>query len=771
MSFRITNARHVIDQAGTTPWAILPDKLTAIADALAFRTDAAVTAADLEARGRAVKREAPALVVKHGVAVVPLFGTIMPRANLLTQFSGGTSAAQFIAEVRTAVEDDSVSAVVIDVNSPGGAVTGIPEAADALYALRGTKPIVAVANHLAASAAYWLAAQADTVVAAPSAEVGSVGVYLMHHAERRRLEAAGVDTTVVRAGKHKAEANPFEPLSDDARAELQRRVDEAYDQFVTALARGRSTTPSAVRAEYGEGRVLSATRALAAGMVDRIATLDDVVAEYASGRAGRRPPPRRRATSDDAPLASLAAADDAPPLTEPMATDPDVGPAVASDSPDTNTAPMAEETPVSATATPAPDGATNQRETREQRLAELVELRPEAASRLAGWITNGTSYADAKAELANLTPEPAPTATVAVGADRETQRPWESFGHFASAVATASMPGRRGVRDVDPRLFADANGINQAAPTEGGFAVPGSFASDLWTGLFSEEESLLARTDNYDVDGAYIEFPRVKDSDRSGSTVYGGVQAYWIAEGADITTSKPAFENMRLEPQELAALVPVTEKMLNKSPYAMGQYVDRMGRAAITHRVHDAIIRGDGVGKPQGLLNSGALITVAKETSQAADTLLEKNIAKMKARRVASVASQYVWLINIEAESELDTLSTTVRNAANSENVGGYSSRMYNGDRNTLGGLPIVWCDHCSALGDVGDVILAHLPSYAVGLRRAGVKAAQSMHLYFDSAQMAFRFMFDIDGQTWLPTAITPAKGATKSTVITLAAR
>jgi HK97 family phage major capsid protein len=400
------------------------------------------------------------------------------------------------------------------------------------------------------------------------------------------------------------------------------------------------------------------------------------------------------------------------------------------------------------------------------RLAELVELRPEAASKLPTWIKNGTTYNDAKAELSAGLPTPA--ATISVGATREAQAPFESFGHFAQAVYNA---GRPGARDTDPRLFAAATGINQGSPSEGGFAVPGTFANSMWDGLFSDPSSLLSQTDNYDVDGAFIEFPRVEETTRATGTVYGGVQAYWIAEAAQITASKPKFGTMRLEPQELAALVYVTEKHLNNSPFAIGQYVDRMGRAAIALKVNAALIAGDGVGKPKGLTTAASKITVTKEGSQAADTLTARNVAAMKARRIASVASQYVWLMNTDVQSELDNLSTIVKNVAGSENVGGFASPIYNADANTLGGLPILFNDHCEALGDEGDVILTHLPSYAVGLRRAGVKTAQSMHLRFDYAEMAFRFMFDIDGQSWLHTALTPAKGSTKSTVITLQAR
>ena len=421
---------------------------------------------------------------------------------------------------------------------------------------------------------------------------------------------------------------------------------------------------------------------------------------------------------------------------------------------------------MSTVATPAPTGATTITEDRAARLADLASLRPEAAHRLPTWIREGTTNEQARAEVdAGI---PAPAATITVGATRETERPWDSLGHFAVAVANASRPG---AQHIDPRLLATASGINQGTPSEGGFAVPGTYSNQLWEGLFGDPSSLLSQTDNYTVEGAFLELPRVKDENRSGNALFGGVQAYWLNEADTITTSRPKFEAMRLEPQELAALIPATQKMLDNSPFAIGQYIDRMGRAAIAHRVNQSLIGGDGVGKPKGLTTGAAKITVAKESGQGATTIVPKNIAKMRARRVSSIAGAYVWLANVDIQSELDDLATVVRNVAGTENVGGVSAPIYNPNTNTLAGLPVIYNDHCEALGTEGDLILAYLPGYAVGLRRAGVKTAQSMHLYFDTAQQAFRFMFDIDGQNWLQSPITPAKGTTKSTVITLATR
>jgi HK97 family phage major capsid protein len=770
MSFRITNLSNVLAQAANTPWALMPEKLEAIVDVLAVRAqEPPLSADDLQARIGAAKRDRPGTEFRGNVAVIPLFGTIMPRANMMTEMSGATSVAQWIQDVRAAVANPDIGAVVLDVDSPGGAVSGVMEAADALNALRGQKPIVAVANGLMASAAYWLASQADSIAASPSSEVGSIGVYTVHRDLSRAMENEGVRHTVVRAGKYKAEALPFAPLTPEAHEAMQSKVDEAYDAFLGAVARGRGVSVDAVRAGYGEGRVLSAAKALAAGMIDRVATLDEVVRDIgATGRVGRAS--GRRA--DDEALPLVASDDDALSAlmdSLDMVADSRAGATVADDSSRTSTALQAEETTVTIVATPAPTGAPVSQDDRVERLAELAELRPEAAHRLPVWIREGTTYQQARAEVS--AGMDTPTATRVTGVhDRATEEPWETFGHFAFAVAKAGTPGIR-ASDVDVRLFAAGAGMNQQSPSDGGFAVPGQFNNTLWEGLFADTTSILSRTDNYDVDGEFIELLAVDDTTRATGTVFGGVTANWINEGAQIAPSKPKMRKLRLEPQELAALAYATEKLLNNSPVALGQFLNRAMRAAIALKVNEAVIDGDGVGKPKGLLRSGAKVTVPKKGSQANGTILAGNIADMKARRIASVANQYVWLYNTDIEPQLEELNTPVKNVAGTENVGGFASPQYNPNTNRLGGLDMIPNDHCPILGAEGDLMLVYLPAYAVGLRRAGVKTAESMHLRFDYAEMAFRAMFDIDGQSWLNAPLTPAKGSNKSTIITLQAR
>jgi len=186
--------------------------------------------------------------------------------------------------VETLVADSSVKTVVLDMNTPGGVAAGIPETAGRIYRARGKKPIIAVANGMAASAGYWLGTAADKLYVTPSGEVGSVGVFSVHYDQSQAMAAEGVKPTIIKAGKYKAEMNPLEPLTDEARDYEQAVVDEIYAEFLSAVATQRGTSVAKVRSDFGEGRTVSAKKAVAAGMADGVATLQQVIGRIQSGK-------------------------------------------------------------------------------------------------------------------------------------------------------------------------------------------------------------------------------------------------------------------------------------------------------------------------------------------------------------------------------------------------------------------------------------------------------------------------------------------------------
>ena len=291
---------HIVQYVATTPWAILPEKLSEIVAVLAFRAAGqAFTPEEIQAQIGA--RAAGARAPSGSVAVIPIRGTIAHRLGSMEASSGGTSAEGITAMLRQVAADDTIGTIVYDVDSPGGTVPGIQELAAEMFALRGVKHQIAVANSTMASAAYWLASQADDIVSIPSGRVGSIGVFAAHEDLSAALEKEGIKVTLISAGKHKVEGNAFAPLSEEARAFMQDRVDAVYGQFVKDVARGRGVSVSDVKGGYGEGRALDAKAAKAAGLVDRIGTMDETLGRI----VGRTPAGRLRA---ELPAAALAAA-------------------------------------------------------------------------------------------------------------------------------------------------------------------------------------------------------------------------------------------------------------------------------------------------------------------------------------------------------------------------------------------------------------------------------------------------------------------------------
>ncbi len=285
----------------TTPWALMPERLHALSAMFDRWSKHEPVADDLlervmaDRQARQIKRQSAQSVSGDGIAVLPLYGVVTQRGNMVEDVSGpGTTSTQLLgAALRQALADDTVSQILIDIDSPGGSVYGVAELADQIQSARSTKPVVAVANSLAASAAYWIGCAAGEFYVTPGGEVGSIGVWQAHFDYSQALAADGVTPTLISAGKYKVEGNPYGPLDEQALGFMQSRVDDYYGAFTKAVAKGRGQPIASVRDGMGQGRVLGADAALAQKMVDGIATFDDVIAMMqkrgrAQGRATSR---------------------------------------------------------------------------------------------------------------------------------------------------------------------------------------------------------------------------------------------------------------------------------------------------------------------------------------------------------------------------------------------------------------------------------------------------------------------------------------------------
>jgi signal peptide peptidase SppA len=222
-------------------------------------------------------------VVMGSVGILPIRGILSQRS-----FFASSSIEVLKENFRKLSQDPGIKTIILDINSPGGAVAGIPEFGEEIFKSRGKVKIIAVSNSLAASAAYWLGSQADEFVAMPSSQVGSVGVILTHFDFSEMEKNWGIKTTIIQSGRLKSLGHPSEPLSDEAIEHLQKDSDAIYEIFVAAVARGRGVSKNIVKNNFGEARVVFAKEALENGMIDRIATFDDTLQKASKTKNTRR---------------------------------------------------------------------------------------------------------------------------------------------------------------------------------------------------------------------------------------------------------------------------------------------------------------------------------------------------------------------------------------------------------------------------------------------------------------------------------------------------
>lgn len=283
---------------------------------------------------------------------------------------------------------------------------------------------------------------------------------------------------------------------------------------------------------------------------------------------------------------------------------------------------------------------------------------------------------------------------------------------------------------------------NEAVGSEGGFLVPADIRREIWQKVTGNDLSLLQRVDQFVTQLNAVEIP----TDETTPWGTAGVQSYWGEEGGVISESKPKFGYASLRLNKLTALVPVTEEMMQDAPL-IDSYIRSRVPQTMDSRINEAIFRGDGVGKPKGLLNSAATVVVAAEGGQPADTIVYANIVKMWSRMAPQCRRNAVWLVSQQAEQQLMQLAF-VAGAASPVPAympaGGLSSEPFG----TLMGRPVLPMQDASALGDKGDIVLADLSQYLVATRGA-IRTDTSMHFYFNQDATAIRFVFRLAGQPW----------------------
>lgn len=352
-----------------------------------------------------------------------------------------------------------------------------------------------------------------------------------------------------------------------------------------------------------------------------------------------------------------------------------------------------------------------------------------------------------------------------LAAQKDRKFGWKSMGDQLLAIKNHAVTGGD---SFDDRLKVKAEGMNITNASDGGFLLAPEF-SDRILEIMHDEEPLLDRCDTFDINGPSVKVNAIDETSRADGSRMGGVRGYWVAEAGTITKSKPKFREVQINPHKLAVLVYMTEELLADGGSMMENMVQRGAAAEIAFLTGNAVFNGNGAGQPLGILNSGATVEVAKETGQAAETLVFENITNMFSRLHTSARKNAAWFIDQSVEPQLHGLNAAIGTGGQLVYMppGGLSQEPFG----TLYGRPIVPTEFGQKVGTKGDIILADLKHYLAATRGA-VKAAMSMHVQFVTDELAFRFTFRVDGQPWWASALTPKSGGpTQSPFVTLATR
>lgn len=329
-------------------------------------------------------------------------------------------------------------------------------------------------------------------------------------------------------------------------------------------------------------------------------------------------------------------------------------------------------------------------------------------------------------------------------------------GEFFKAIKDAALSPH----SIDKRLLPlKATGLGEAVPSEGGFLVTQDIASGIMEKMWGVG-SILSLINPLNVSGNGLVINTVDESSRADGSRMGGVRGYWLAEAADKTASKPKFSQVDLKLQKVAALCYATDELLEDST-ALEGWINSNVPNELRFQVESAIVKGNGVGKPLGMLSAPALVSATRTDASEVDSL---DVTRMWAARYPGV-NDYVWLINSSVTVQLYNMS--IGNFPVFLPQGSIAGSMYG----QLMGRPVIENEYSPYLGTLGDIMLVSPSQYAFAQKSGGVQAASSIHVAFVSDETAFRFVYRCAGSPAWSSSVTAYDGtATISPFVALAA-
>lgn len=333
------------------------------------------------------------------------------------------------------------------------------------------------------------------------------------------------------------------------------------------------------------------------------------------------------------------------------------------------------------------------------------------------------------------------------------------FKHFGEMLQSAYIADKYG------RLDARLKALGETSGEGGGFLVPEEFRAQLMM-LVLEDAIMRPRATIIPMTRLEMRIPAVHDTTHA-STVFGGVQFYWTGEAATVTSTDPRFKQLLLVAKKLMGDTAVANELVEDSPFALEALLTQMFGQAMTFFEDKAFINGTGAGEPLGILNSPALVSVAKETGQAANTIVVENIDKMYARMMGRSKSRGIWLANHDTYPQLAALKRDVGTGGSAV----MQTNMAVSPFNTINGRPVIFTELCQTLGTLGDIYFIDPSYYLIGDRQE-LSVSASAHVLFRNDQTVYKVIERLDGRPWLDSALTPAYGSnTLSPFVALATR
>lgn len=342
------------------------------------------------------------------------------------------------------------------------------------------------------------------------------------------------------------------------------------------------------------------------------------------------------------------------------------------------------------------------------------------------------------------------------------------FSNFADFVRSG-MEGPKSLKfqnRIDKHYLA-VQGMSEGSGADGGYLVMPEFASGIVDRVYAND--LWSRTDNYNVTGNNMTFNVNAETSRANGSRHGGLRGYWLAEGGTITKSNPTLREVSLKLVKLGVVVYLTNELIDDGGSALQQYVSRKAAEEFNFMIGDSLINGTGAGQPLGILNAPSLVSIAKESGQAAATIVPENIVKMQARFFAPNDGNSVWLHNQDIGPQLHLMTLGIGTAGQVVYMppGGLSANPYA----TLQGRPLLPTEFNATLGTQGDLIKADM-SQILSISKGGIMSAASVHVEFLTDQLALRFVMRINARPWESAPITPYKGSnTQSNFLVLDTR